>query len=57
MHEDHAHYQDAKMIFKWWKISIMKSLDGAGTVWVVIRLVDGKESERKFIDRTEEFAK
>jgi len=55
MNNDHDHYQEGRIIWSWWKFAIQKSTDGAGTVWIVIRLLDGKEDDRQFIDMTEWF--
>ena len=53
MHENRNDYQEGKIVFVFWKFSIMRSTDGAGTTWLVFRLLDGKEEKRKFFPATE----
>lgn len=52
---DHEHYQEGKIIFQLWKLSVMKSTDGAGTIWLVFRLYDGNEDKREYTDLSQEY--
>ena len=55
MNISHENYQEGKIVFSFWKLAIMKATDGSGTVWVVLRLLDGKEELRELIDMSEEY--
>ena len=55
MFEDQEHYQDAKIIFCFWKFSIQKALDGSGAIWIVWRLRDGDENKREFVGLPEKY--
>jgi hypothetical protein len=36
------YYQNAIVIWSWWKLAVMKASDGTGALWFVIRLLDGE---------------
>ena len=38
--------KDARLLCSFWRFAIMISTDGAGTLWFVIRLKDGKEIQQ-----------
>lgn len=35
--------KDARLLYSFWRFALMISTDGAGTLWFVIHLKDGKE--------------
>jgi len=50
MNEVNDEYQQAQIIFVFWKFAIQKATDGSGAVWLIFRLLDGDEDLRVLTD-------
>ena len=40
-------YQEAKIVFVFWRLAIQKATDGSGALWVTVRLKNGDPKKRK----------